>query len=210
MKPILIIGGGGFAKEIVWLANDCNRHVIGVLDDDESVHGSLVQGAKVLGDISSWQKYDAELIIAIGNPRTRALVAEKIEKLGIPIYATLVHPSVKYSDTVEFSEGCIICANSILTTDVNIGKHVILNLSVTVGHETNIGQFSTVAPIVAISGNVTVESFSEIGTGACIRQGAKIGRGAMLGMGGVLTKNIPDFTIFAGNPAKKLKELPEI
>jgi sugar O-acyltransferase (sialic acid O-acetyltransferase NeuD family) len=210
MKPILIIGGGGFAKEIVWLANDCNRHVIGVLDDDESVHGSLVQGVKVLGDISSWQKYDAELIIAIGNPRTRALVAEKIEKLGIPIYATLVHPSVKYSDTVEFSEGCIICANSILTTDVNIGKHVILNLSVTVGHETNIGQFSTVAPIVAISGNVTVESFSEIGTGACIRQGAKIGRGAMLGMGGVLTKNIPDFTIFAGNPAKKLKELPEI
>jgi sugar O-acyltransferase (sialic acid O-acetyltransferase NeuD family) len=210
MKPILIIGGGGFAKEIVWLANECNRDVIGVLDDDESVHGSLVQGVKVLGDISSWQKYDAELVIAIGNPRTRALVAEKVEKLGIPTYATLVHPSVKYSDTVEFSEGCIICANSILTTDVNIGKHVILNLSVTVGHETNIGQFSTVAPIVAISGNVTVEGFSEIGTGACIRQGAKIGRGAMLGMGGDLTKNIPDFTIFAGNPAKKLKELPEI
>ena len=210
MKPILVIGGGGFAKETVWLAKDCGRQVIGVLDDNPNTHGTSVQGVNVVGGVDKWSKFDAEIIIAIGNPRTRALVKEKIEQQGNPRYACLIHPSVKYSNTVKFSEGCIVCAGTILTTDIKIGKHVILNLNVTVGHETNIGDFSTIAPMAAISGNVLIECYSEVGTGACIRQGVSIGRGAMLGMGGVLTKSIPNFTIFAGNPAKKLKELPEV
>ncbi|MBQ4838300.1 MULTISPECIES: acetyltransferase [Pseudoalteromonas] len=210
MKPILVIGGGGFAKEIVWLAQDCGRTVIGVLDDNPDTHGTDVQGVSVVGSIEKWQEFDAEIVIAIGNPRTRAIVKERIEQQGTPEYACLIHPSVKYSNTVVFSEGCMVCAGTILTTDIKVGQHVILNLNVTVGHETNIGDFSTVAPMAAISGNVNIECFSEVGTGASIRQGVNIGRGAMLGMGGVLTKNIPDFTIFAGNPAKKLKELPEV
>ncbi|MCF2857399.1 acetyltransferase [Pseudoalteromonas sp. SMS1] len=210
MKPILIIGGGGFAKEIVWLAQDCDRDVIGVLDDNPETHGSLVQGIEVLGAVDEWTKYDAEIVIAIGNPRVRAIVAEKLEQQGKPLFATLIHPSVRYSKTVTFEAGCMVCAGTILTTDISVGKHVILNLNVTVGHETCISDFVTVAPMAAISGNVKLECYAEVGTGASIRQGVDIGRGAMLGMGGVLTKNIPNFTIFAGNPAKKLKELPEV
>ena len=210
MKPILVIGGGGFAKEIVWLAKDCGRKVIGVLDDNPDTHGTIVQGVEVVGSIDKWQGFDAEIVIAIGNPRTRSLVKDKIEQQGAPKYACLIHPSVRHSETVKFAEGCMVCAGTILTTDISIGKHVIINLNVTVGHEASLGDFATVAPMAAISGNVSIDSYTEVGTGACIRQGVRLGRGSMLGMGGVLTKSIPDFTIFAGNPAKKLKELPEV
>ncbi|MGB0895406.1 MAG: acetyltransferase [Parashewanella sp.] len=210
MRPILIVGAGGFAKEIIWLAHDCNRKILGVLDDNEAQHGSKIQGVKVLGGIDLLSKFDAEIIVAIGNPRVRARVVNRIESLIEPNYATLIHPSVKYSNTVQFSEGCMICAGTILTTDVKVGRHVILNLNVTVGHEVDLGNFVTVAPMAAISGNVFVNDISEIGTGACIKQGLIIEHGSMLGMGGVLTKNIPANTVFAGNPAKKLKELPEV
>ncbi|WP_447017671.1 acetyltransferase [Shewanella algae] len=211
MKDLIVIGGGGFAKEVVWLAEDCNRRVQGVLDDNEGAHGSDVQGAKVLGSISSWTEYqDCEFVIAIGSPRTRELVLNKMLVSGKPKFTTLVHPSVKLSNTVSIGVGSIICAGTILTTDIKLGEHNILNLNVTVGHECILEDFVTIAPMAAVSGNVTVRSLVEVGTGAVIRQGLEIGAGAMLGMGGVLTKNIPGNTIFAGNPAKKLKEIASL
>lgn len=211
MKDIIVIGGGGFAKEIIWLADDCNRKVRGVLDDNVRTHGLELQGTKVLGKIDSWKKYasDCEFIIAIGNPRVRKLVTDKMKHLGKPKYTSLIHPSVHLSNTVKISEGAIICAGAILTTDIELGEHCILNLNVTVGHECDIKDFVTIAPMAAISGNVTLNTLVEVGTGAVIRQGLTLETGSMLGMGGVLTKNIPERFIFAGNPAKKLKEIVE-
>ena len=211
MKDIIIIGGGGFAKEVIWLANDCNRRVRGVLDDNSDTHQSSIQGAIVLGGISSWTEYnDCEFVIAIGSPRTRSKVYNKMIEQGKPNFTTLIHPSVSYSNTVIFGQGVIVCAGTILTVDVNVGDHNILNLNVTVGHECIFDAFVTVAPMAAISGNVSLFECVEVGTAAVVRQGLSIGKGSMLGMGGVLTKNVPELFIFAGNPAKKLKELPKL
>lgn len=211
MKDLIVIGGGGFAKEVLWLARDCGRKVRGVLDDNPETYHSKIQGITVLGPIDSWVSYsDCEFIIAIGSPRVRLKVYKQMLIKGTPHFASLIHPSVTYSNSVEFGVGVIICAGCILTVDIKVGNHNILNLNVTVGHECDFSEFVTVAPMAAISGNVSLSEFSEIGTGALIRQGLTVGRGAMLGMGGVLTKNIARYNIFAGNPAKKLKELSEI
>lgn len=210
MKDLIIIGGGGFAKEVIWLANDCNRKVKGVLDDSDQTHNIQVQGATVLGDVSSWVNYkDCEFIIAIGSPRTRQKVLDKMLTFGEPDFATLIHPSVRFSNTVSIGDGSIICAGSILTADISLGKHNILNLNVTVGHECEFADYVTIAPMVAVSGNVKLHHLVEVGTGAVIRQGLNLAEGSMLGMGGVLTKNIPERMIYAGNPAKKLKEIVE-
>jgi sugar O-acyltransferase (sialic acid O-acetyltransferase NeuD family) len=208
MKELIIIGGGGFAKEVIWLAGDCNRKVKGVLDDSIETHSTYIQGALVLGCISEWVNYkECEFIIAIGSPRIRRKILKNMLSLGFPHFATLIHPSVAYSNTVSFGDGSIICAGSILTADITLGSHNILNLNVTVGHECQFGDFVTIAPMVAVSGNVLLSDLVEVGTGAVIRQGLSLLEGSMLGMGGVLTKNIPERIIFAGNPAKKLKEI---
>lgn len=44
-----------------------------------------------------------------------------------------------------------------------------------------------------------------IGHGAIIKQGVSIGNGAVIGMGSIVTKDVPDYAIFAGNPAKLIK-----
>lgn len=208
MKDLIIIGGGGFAKEVIWLAGDCNRKVKGVLDDSIETHSTCIQGALVLGCISEWVNYkECEFIIAIGSPRIRSKILKNMLSLGFPNFATLIHPSVRYSNTVSFGDGSIICAGSILTADITLGSHNILNLNVTVGHECQFGDYVTIAPMVAVSGNVLLSDLVEVGTGAVIRQGLSLLEGSMLGMGGVLTKNIPERIIFAGNPAKKLKEI---
>lgn len=211
MKPLVIIGGGGFAKEIICLARDCGREVKGILDDNPDAQGECLLGVPIKGNVADWVNYkECEFIIAIGSPRVRAKVLSKMKSYGSPSFTKLIHPRVIISEYVFVSEGCVICAGSILTADIKLGAHCILNLNVTVGHESEFGDFVTVAPMVAVSGNVHLEDCVEIGTGAVVRQGLRLNKGAMLGMGGVLTKDIPANTIFAGNPAKKLKELPEI
>lgn len=209
MKKLIVVGGGGFAKEVIWLAKDCGYHVYGVLDDNTLVHGKRILDVPILGCVSDWASYsNCEFIVAIGSPRTRKLVVEKMNTLGIPKFATLVHPTVIKSNQVTFDIGCIVCAGMVFTVEITVGKHCIFNINGTVGHETLVGDYVTIAPIVAISGNVNLQNCVEVGTGASIRQGVTLSKGAMLGMGGVLTKNIPENYIYAGNPAKPLKELP--
>lgn len=94
-----------------------------------------------------------------------------------------------------------------MTVDIVVGAHVIINLNCTVGHDAVIRDFVTVAPLVAVSGNVNIFECCEVGTGASIRQGVTLERGSMLGMGGVLTKNISENTVFFGNPAKAFKTM---
>ena len=211
MKNLVVVGGGGFAKEVIWLARDCGFNVVGVLDDAFVSAGVTVSDVELLGKVEDWLQYqDCSFIVAIGSPRTRATVVEKMNALGKPDFATLIHPSVQMSSFVQIGRGTLICAGTILTVDIKLGSHVILNLNVTVGHESIIGDYVTVAPMVAVSGNVCLDEYTEVGTGASIKQGLKLHRGSMLGMGSVLTKEIPANTIFAGNPAKRLRELVEV
>lgn len=207
MKDIIIVGGSGFGKEVIWLARDCGRNIKGVLDDSKEI-GETFFNHNVLGGVSDWIEHEeCEFIVAIGSPRVRKEVVSKMLSLGKPSYGKLIHPSVSLSESVQVGEGTVVCAGCVTTVDIKIGNHNIININSTIGHDCVLGDYVTVAPVVAISGNVRLDNFVEVGTGASIRQGLSLEEGAMLGMGGVLTKNIPVNTVFAGNPAKKLKEL---
>jgi maltose O-acetyltransferase len=45
-----------------------------------------------------------------------------------------------------------------------------------------------------------------IGTRAIILPGVTIGKGSIIGAGAVVTKNVPEYTIVAGNPARVIKQ----
>lgn len=210
MKNIVVVGAGGFAKEVIWLARDCGYKVKGFLDREGCTHQSLNE-AQYLGDVSEWINFaEDEFIIAVGSPRVRQRILNEMLLLGKPKFATLVHPSVVQSALIRINEGCIICAGTILTVDITIGAHSIVNINCTVGHDCNIGSFVTVAPLAAISGNVNIGDYCEIGTSAAIKQGLSIYRGALLGMGGILVKDIPDTALYLGNPARRVRDLEDI
>lgn len=54
-------------------------------------------------------------------------------------------------------------------------------------------------------GKVVVEDDVWIGYGATILSGIRIGKGAVVGAKSVVTRDVPDYAIVAGNPAKVLK-----
>lgn len=212
-SKLIVVGGGGFSREVIWLAESMgNFEIVGLLDDSDEMRGKNVADYPVLGKLEEVTSYrDSEIIVAIGSPRVRKTVVNRIlELLPSVHFATLIHHSVIRSNCLDIGAGSILAAGCIFTVDIEIGQHVILNLNVTVGHDCKIGNFCTIAPMCAISGNVTMEDFVEIGTGSAIKQAVILGKGSMVGMGGIVTKNIEPFSLVFGTPAKKVKQLPEV
>ncbi|MFC1546343.1 acyltransferase [bacterium] len=54
---------------------------------------------------------------------------------------------------------------------------------------------------------VTIEDDVWIGSNAVILKGVTIARGAVIGSNSVVTKDVPEFTVWAGNPAKYIKDI---
>jgi len=209
MKDIVIIGAGGFGREVAWLIEDINKvnnewNIVGFVDDNKSIQGTEINGYKVVGDIDWLEKQEVFVVNAIGDPVIKKKVMDKLDGSKNK-YPVLIHPSVICSDRVSFGEGSIICAGNIITVNVEIGKHVIINLDCTIGHDANIGDYSTVLPSVNVSGFVKIEECVSVGTGSAVIQGVNIGRNTVVGAGAVVVKDLPANCTAVGSPAKPIK-----
>lgn len=209
MKDIVIIGAGGFAREVAWLIEDINKkkqqwNLLGFIDDNIKLQKKEINGYKVIGTIEDYQKMSDEIysVIAIGNGSIRK---EIVNKLKNKKFGVLIHPNILISNTVSIKEGTIICAGNIITVNIAIGKHVILNLASTIGHDVILRDFSTICPGVNLSGNTIVGEESIIGTGAAVIQGVKIDNKSIVGAGSVIIRDIPNNCTVVGNPGKIIK-----
>lgn len=210
-KTLIVICGGGFAREVLWLARECGDdwNITGILDDTPELQGSILCDVPVLGKIDEWTKFrDAFFVVALGSPRYRKSIVERMETQGKVSFATLIHPTVKCSQYVNIGEGCIITAGCILTTQVTLGRHCICNLASTIGHDVTFGDYVTIAPQVVISGNISLGSGAEIGTGAVLIEKLSVGIGSFVGAGAVVSKPVAENVLVVGTPARQIKTLP--
>lgn len=209
MRNIVIIGAGGFGREVAWLIEEINTscetwNLKGFLDGAREI-GQNINGYPILGD-ENWllENSNVEAVIAIGDPLIRKKIAHYLESHNIS-FATLIHPDVAVHFSVNIGLGTVICKGSILTVNVDIGDHVIINLDSTIGHDAVINNYVTIFPSVNVSGNVSIGSYSLIGTGTQIIQEVTIGENAYLGAGSVVNRAIPSNALAVGVPAKVIK-----
>lgn len=206
MKKIIVVGAGGFGKEVAWMAKRCGRDVLGFLDGTPEKQQTNIMGFDVLGPLEHAHQYiDCEFVIAIGNPRSRKKIIDLFFNDEKFEFATLIDPSAIVGQDVFIGIGSMICAGAILTVDIEVGNHAIININSTIGHDVRIHDFVTIAPNASISGNVFLDDLVEVGTNATLREKLVVKEGAMIGMGAVLTKDVEINHVMIGNPAKLLK-----
>jgi sugar O-acyltransferase (sialic acid O-acetyltransferase NeuD family) len=211
MKPIVIVGAGGFAREVAYLIDDINAErreweLLGYIDSVEAP-GTPIGASAVLGDDGFLQQASAALdvVIGIGSPEAIRRIAAKIAPHSKLSYPNLIHPTVRlHTGRVRFGRGNIVCAGNIFTTDITVGSFNIVNLSCTVGHDTVIGDHCVINPGANISGGVHIGDDCLIGTGATILQNKQIGPGAIVGAGAVVTRDVPESVTVVGAPAKPM------
>ena len=122
----------------------------------------------------------------------------------------LVHPRLEMSRWVDLGEGAVLCAGNILTTNIRFGVGVQVNLDCTIGHDSILDDYVTLAPGVHISGCVHLGKRVYVGTGAVIINGTGvqplvIGEDAVIGAGACVTKSIGPGVTAVGVPAKPLE-----
>ena len=209
VNRVCIVGAGGFGRETLNVYRDAGREaeVAGfVVEESYWERDQLVNGKPVFpwSAIAGWPK-DTRFVVALGSAERRRLI-EELARLGFG-FDTVIHPTVQSSPWVRFGEGCIVCAGNILTTQIDVGAHTIINLACTVGHDTTIGRIVTLSPGVNVSGRVTIGDEVFIGSGAVIIERIRIGAGTVIGAGSVVTKDIPPKVLAVGVPAHVVKQL---
>lgn len=211
MKKIAIFGAGGFGREVKFLIDRINQveatyDIVGFYDDAEGLP-ETINGIPYLGKMDDLNQVDYELglAVAIGEPNIKEKVISNMKNSKIS-FPTLIDPSVIVSsDNVSIGQGCIVCAGNIITTDISIEDHVILNLSCTVGHDTVIKKYCSFMPTVNISGEVAIAPKVYVGTGAKIINQLEIGENTTVGAGAVVAKSLPANCVAVGMPAKAIK-----
>lgn len=217
MSPtqVAIYGGGGFAREVAWLVHTCNvgsdlYKVVCFIDDNEAAHSSILNGIPVMGLEEAHSRFpDARVVSGVGSPQTRQRLMDKSAAVGFG-FGTIIHPRVERSQWIEVGVGTVICAGNILTTNIVLGQHVQINLDCTTGHDVVMGDYTTLAPGVHVSGCVHFGQRAYVGTGAVIINGTQdnpivIGDDVVIGAGACVTKSVPAGLTVVGVPAKPLK-----
>lgn len=212
MKNLAIFGVGGFGREVLTVIQAINNvepewNVVGFFDDGFEI-GTIVNRYEVLGgvnELNAW-KEPLSVIIAIGTPHIKQAIISKLSNPNLD-FPTIVHPTVVIGDSnyVKIGKGCIICAGTIITTNIEIQDFVILNLACTVGHDTIIEKYSAFMPSVNISGEVLIGEGVYVGTGARIINQISIGKNTIVGAGAVVVRDLPPNCTAVGLPAKVIK-----
>lgn len=209
MKDLYIIGAGGFGREVAWLVERINAiapvwNLKGFIDDNETLWGTTEDDYPILGGTQYlMEQENAYAVCAVGASATRKRIIEKFHGSSVR-FATLIDPSVLISKRVNIGEGSVICAGTIVTVDVEIGNHVIINLDCTIGHDARVNDFVTLYPSVNVSGNTVLGECTELGTGMQIIQGKKVAPGTIIGAGSVVVKNIEESGTYIGVPARRM------
>lgn len=187
-----IFGYGGHAREVISFLGE----YVDIFVDDKFSN-------EFLKPISSFDPEIYEIMICLGESNLRRKVKESLPKNTK--YFSFVHPTAIISDDIIIGEGCYIGPYSVLTTNIKLGDHCILNRVVQIGHDSIIGDFFSAMPGSIVSGNCEIGDSVYLGSNSSIREKSKIVDDVIIGLNSGVVKNITESGTYVGVPVKKIK-----
>lgn len=185
---------------------------LGFLDNDASKKGTDFYGYPVFGGFEVLDDFSGDDVhvvnIITGTTTIRYETTREIVRRGFPL-ANLIYPSVDIR-MAHIGVGNYIQEAVQIQAEVSIGNNSSIHMGTLVGHETTIGDSTFIAHAVSISGEVEIGDGVTIGTNSTILPRVKVGNWATIGAGAVVIKDVPDFAVVVGNPAKVIKHNDEI
>jgi sugar O-acyltransferase (sialic acid O-acetyltransferase NeuD family) len=204
-KKIGVIGYGAFSREFL-----CNvKQPFDIFFYNNYKNFELEEIEKYYNcncfDISKfdYNKYKALITIVDCDERKQITddLSNKTEYVSyIDKHAILMDPN-----NIQIGKGSIICAGTILTTNIKLGDFTQLNILTTIGHDAVMGNYCTTAPSVNISGNCVIGNNVYFGNNSSVKEKITITDDVIIGLNSGVVKNISIKGTYIGTPAIKIK-----
>lgn len=213
MKGINLLGQGGISRIVIdIIKNNSKEYFIQSIYDDSELKRNtffcdIPTSGTIIEYINSPSSSGTIYFNCLGNInaiKARISYANQLKNKDF-LCINIIHPNSIISKESAIGVGNLICPGAIISSNVSIGDENLIWSNTVIEHDSIVGDLSYLSPSVTICGKVVLENNVYIGPGAVITAGVKIGRNSIIGAGAVVLHDVPENSVYVGNPAKFLK-----
>lgn len=210
MKNLIIIGAGGYGREIFDFAHDSKGYgtefvIKGFIDENPKALDSYRGYPPILKKVSEYEPEENDVFIcAIGSVKPKKKCCEIILNKGGQFISLISNRAYVSSYNTKIGKGCIICPDSRVHCDVTIGDFVTLQPNAVLGHDVKVGNWCHINDYADCGGATHIGDEVTIHTHSFILPGFKVEKGATIGAGSIVVRNVKEEVVMFGNPARPL------
>lgn len=215
LEPMVIVGSSGHSIAALDAALRMNAYrMIGWLDTFKPA-GEIVAGYEVLGspvNIEQVMKNHGftKVFLGISNNYTRRMVWETMKAAAPDLeLVSVVHPLSCVSPTAQIGAGTLVMGGAVINPGCSIGENCIVNTKASLDHDSVMKPYASILPGVTTGGNVSVGTCSCVCLGSTVSHGIKIGEHSYVGAASAVIRDIPDYVLAYGVPAKVVRSRTE-
>lgn len=205
-RRILIVGAGGFGREVLnWARDtwsDADSKIAGFLSSNPDSLNGHRSGLPIFGDPESFEPADGDaFLLAIGIPIVRRRIAESLTTRGAK-FIRLIHPTAIIAPTASIGGGCIVCPYAIVSDCASVGQFTLLNYASSLGHDATTGDFCVLSPYAALSGGAILGNDVFMGMHASVGPSTTIGERSKITANCAALKDVGNDALVFGSPAR--------
>ena len=206
ISRILIVGAGGFGREVLQWSRDAwpehTSRIAGFLSAERDRLTGHDSGLEIIADPDGYEPQAGDaLLLAIGIPIVRRQVAESLTSRGAK-FLTLVHPTAIVAPTAAIGEGSIICPYAIVSDSARVGAFVLMNYHSSLGHDASVGNHAVLSPYATLGGNAHIGDDVFMGLHASVGPGRRIGARSKVSANSCALSDAPTESIIYGAPGR--------
>jgi sugar O-acyltransferase (sialic acid O-acetyltransferase NeuD family) len=211
MNRLLIIGAGGFGREVLAWAEDIVRAtptpdwtIGGFLDGNPQALAKFDIAKPIVGNPADYQPQPTDrFICAIGDTATKLRVCYSLQERGAQ-FINLIHPTALVGPRCQLGVGVILCPFAALTVDVTLGNFVTLNLRASIGHDVVVGDGCLLNSFCDVTGAARLGEGVFMGSHAVVAPKTVVEDFARIGAGSVVVRRVKAGSSVIGVPAKRI------
>jgi sugar O-acyltransferase (sialic acid O-acetyltransferase NeuD family) len=194
-KSALIVGDGGLARVLYDLIEaGGNWRIEGFIGQEEGeLCGRPLYNAGNPGEIPA----DLPLILGMLRPIYRE---KNVDSFGENRFSNVLDGCI--SDFAKVGQGSVIMVDSYIMNNAKIGSFAHVHTSAIVGHDCTVGEYTFIGPGCILGGYSRIGRRCRLGMGVLVLPNINIGEDVTLGAGSVVTQDVKNGIVLAGNPAR--------